>query len=295
MTLCLVLTLGLVQSSPLETYKRGKELFDASYFEQAAPLLSMFIEDPGSAPAAKITGARWMLAQALFFTHDTKGAAKQVRVLLQKSAAIPDDLPPPFLAFVEDQKKAMPAPHAPMKPPPRPTGTKEPNSKEPNTKPAEPAKPTEPVKAPDTAPEPRRAPPDPVPPPLEVAPEPRSPEAPAALQLTPEGAAARELPPMPGWYLRGLPAGVGHFIAKDYVGGGVFLALTLLTAAANIALVVLNTRALGPDGTFAKSPQYPALYIAQYVTAGAFYGALAASLIDGIAFVPRRVAEKWAP
>lgn len=258
----LALTFAFVQTSPLETYSRGKELFEAAYYEEAAPLLRLFVEDPGGAAASKVTSARWMLAQALFFTKDSRGAAKQVRLVMGKG--VPDDLPPRFAAFVEEQRRHV------TKPTPSPTP------------------------APSPAPAPAR-PPAPAPAPASEEVVERSPDAPATLQVAPTEIAApietrAQIPP---WFVRGLPIGIGHFIAKDYVGGSVFMVLTIVSIAANVALIAVNARALSPDGTMPQR-QFPA-YVAQHVTAGVFYGLLAASVIDGIAFVPQRVADKWAP
>ena len=268
-----MLSMSLVGSSPIDTYTRGKELFDASYFEQAAPLLSLFVEDPGNASATTIISARWMLAQAKFFTHDEKGAAKQVRWLIKQKAETPPDLPPGFEAFVNNLRAATPAPTPPTPPKPKP---KE-NDKPGKPPPVEPSARQLPV---ETPPSPNA--------PIDVQPDARPTE---STEIT----APEALQPMPAWYLRGLPGGVGHLIAKDYIGGSVFMMLTVLSAAANITFLVINARALGPDGTLPATPAYPGLYIAQHVSAGVFYGILAASLIDGIAFVPSRVADKWAP
>lgn len=246
------LVLGLLMlSTPIDTYNRGRELFKTSYYEQAAALLSLFVEDPGNAPQKSVINARWMLAQAQFFTDDKLGATKQVRLLYKLNADLPADLPPAFERFAVGLKPEVVKPDPPVK----------------------------------------HQRPKPQPPPAVVA-KPDQPssvivEAPPAIQ--PASMAAPRVitrAPVPPWYVRGLPGGIGHLIAKDYVAGAIFVGLTVVTAVLNIVFVALNTRALRPDLTLPGDSRQ--LYIAQHVTAGLFYATLITSLIDGIAGVPAR-------
>ncbi len=252
------LVLGLLLlSTPIETYNRGRELFKTSYYEQAAALLSLFVEDPGSAPQKTIVSARWMLAQAQFFTDDKAGAAKQVKLLHKLNADLPDDLPPAFERFVTGLK-----PETVLKPDPPPIPKRErPKSQHPVV-----AKPVEQPSSAVIAAQPST--------------QPGSMEAPIVL---------RPPPSVPPWYVRGIPGGVGHMIAKDYVAGGIFMTLTVASAVLNIVFLALNAKALQPGASAASANR--GFYIAQHVSAGLFYATLITSLIDGIAGVPAR-AEK---